>query len=254
MTFFARLLVFPLLWFSLTGQATPILVPDVSQRQINILSGFTGEELLLFGAISYPGGTIPDDEIDIAVVLKGPSNAVTLREKRKIAGIWINAASTEFRSVPSFYAVAASRPISEIVDEKTAAIYELGLDHLHLSPASSISSAELQPFETGLVDLNERNGMYSQSDNVVEISDSILYRARISIPASVPVGKYTAETFLIQKGRVVAAATRDIVIAKSGFERLVATMAEFQSFLYGILAVLISVIFGWSAGYLFRKM
>ena len=53
----------------------------------------------------------------------------------------------------------------------------------------------------------------------------MLYRARITIPSQVPVGTYTAETFLIDRGKVIAAATRDIEIGKSGFERFVALAA-----------------------------
>jgi hypothetical protein len=40
----------------------------------------------------------------------------------------------------------------------------------------------------------------------VEISEGVLYRAQISIPARVPIGTYTAETFLIRDGRVIAGA------------------------------------------------
>ena len=54
----------------------------------------------------------------------------------------------------------------------------------------------------------------------VEISEGVLYRARISIPSQVPVGTYTAETFLIEDGRVLAVATRDIDIGKSGLRAL----------------------------------
>ena len=42
----------------------------------------------------------------------------------------------------------------------------------------------------------------------VEITRSVLYRAWLSIPARVPVGRYTAETFLIRNGKIIAAATR----------------------------------------------
>ena len=38
----------------------PRLVPDVSQREIEIRYSFTGAELLLFGAILYPGGRVPE--------------------------------------------------------------------------------------------------------------------------------------------------------------------------------------------------
>ena len=52
----------------LMGQAKPVLVPDVSQRDIEIAYSFTGAELLLFGAILYPRGRAPDPE-DGPVVL-----------------------------------------------------------------------------------------------------------------------------------------------------------------------------------------
>ena len=41
------------------AQAEPRLVPDVSDRNIEIRYSFTGAELLLFGAIIYPGGQPP---------------------------------------------------------------------------------------------------------------------------------------------------------------------------------------------------
>ena len=136
----------------------PKLVPDVSQRQIDIQSGFTGAEMLLFGAIIYPRGVAPEGQIDVAVVLRGPTRPITLREKQKIAGIWINADSSDFRSVPAYYAIASSRPLDKIVDDKTAAIYELGLDKLQLSPSGEVDAKEQRRFVTGLVDLNRRNG------------------------------------------------------------------------------------------------
>jgi len=38
----------------LLGAEKPVLVPDVSQREVEIVYSFTGAELLLFGAILYP--------------------------------------------------------------------------------------------------------------------------------------------------------------------------------------------------------
>jgi uncharacterized protein (TIGR02186 family) len=237
----------------LMGAEAPRLVPDVSQNKIDIIYSFTGAELLLFGAILYPGGKVPSRHPEIAVVIKGPSEAVLIRQKRKIAGMWINAASADFRSVPSFYALAASRPIAQIVNDRTAVIYELGIGNLQLSPASG-DPADDRAFEDGVVDLKRRGGYYSETANGVEIREGVLYRARIAIPARVPVGKYTAETFLIENGRVVAAATRNIEIAKSGFEAYVARSAERNSFLYGLGAVALSLVLGWAASAAFRRL
>lgn len=238
----------------LLGAAEPRLVPDVSSTQIEIAYSFTGAKLLLFGAILYPGGRPPQPGTDVAVVVKGPLEPVLVREKAKVAGIWVNHASERFRSVPSFYAVATSRPLSELVSPRTAAIYELGIQNLLLSPANGSTASERGRFEAGLIDLKRRDGLYAEHADAVTIREGVLYRATVPIPARVPTGHYTAETFLIRDGRVVAAASRDIVIGKSGFERYVATAAEEAPFLYGLAAVVLSLVLGWLAAVAFRKI
>jgi len=237
----------------LLGQAQPRLVPDVSQRHVEIRYSFSGAELLLFGAILYPGGRTPDQAPDIAVVLKGPLERIVLREKQKVAGIWMNVERVRFRSAPSFYAVASSRPLSRLVDERTAAIYELGLDNLQLSPGGGVSTDVLRRFERGLIDLRRRHQLYAEYPRGVEISEGVLYRARIAIPARVPVGTYIAETFLIDDGRVIAGAAREIRIEKLGFERFIADAAEQWSLAYGIVAVALSLLLGWAAGAFFQR-
>lgn len=238
----------------LLGAAQPKLVPDVSQREVEIQYSFTGADLLLFGAIVYPGGVRPNKPTDVVVVLKGPDQSILMREKQKIAGMWVNAESARFRSAPSFYAMASSRPIRDIVDERTAAIYEMGLDKLQLSPASLNDSVEIERFQAGLVDLRERSGLFVERPGSVEISDGVLYRARLPLSARVIVGDYTAETFLVQDGRVVAAAVRDITIRKSGFERFMAVAAQDWSLLYGLFVVAMAVGMGWAAGAIARRI
>lgn len=244
-----------MLWPVSAQAVEPKLVPDVSQRKISIQTGFTGAQLLMFGAIIYPRGIAPEGQVDVAVILRGPTQPITLREKRKIAGIWINAKSTDFRSVPAYYAIASSRPINDIVDAKTAAIYELGLDHLHLSPSGEIVNADQRRFADGLVDLNERGGLFRQSAGNLEITDNVLYRVYLDIPSSVPVGRYTAETLLIRDGRVIVADDNVVIeIKKTGFEQFVTVLSQNYSFIYGALAVIISLGLGWAAGILFQKL
>jgi len=231
----------------------PVLVPDISARKVEIRYSFTGAQLLLFGAILYPEGRAPVRPANIVVVLRGPVQPILVREKQKIAGIWMNADSDRFRSAPSFYSVASSRPISELVDNRTAAIYEMGLHNLQLSPGGGALPEKERRFEAGLLDLRKRHGLYAENPEGVEISGGVLYRATITIPSQVPVGTYTAETFLVDRGRVLAAATKDIEINKSGFERYVALAARRHEGLYGLAAVLLSLGLGWAAAAFFRR-
>lgn len=231
----------------------PVLVPDVSSRSIDIKYSFTGEELLLFGAIVYPDGREPEDRADIVVVIKGPTMPIRLRQKQRVAGIWVNAESVRFSTAPGFYAIAASRPINDMIDERTAAIYELGLENLSLSPANFENENQLRSFEQGFIDLKQRQSLFVEDFQSVEISNGVLYRAKLKIPAQVPVGIYTAETYLVSRGRVLAVASREIKIRKTGFDRFVADSAENHGFLYGLAAVALSVGLGLGAGYLFRS-
>ena len=49
-------------------------------------------------------------ELAESIKAQGVIQPIVVREKQKVAGIWMNADSTRFRSAPSFYAVASSRP------------------------------------------------------------------------------------------------------------------------------------------------
>ncbi len=235
----------------LLGARDPILVPEISQHKVQVRQGFTGADLLLFGAILSPEGSRAAQDYDIVVVLEGPVQSIVLREKQKIAGMWINADSTEFRSAPSYFAVSSSRPITDIVDDKTAAIYELGLKWLQLSPIGVIEPDEQRRFAAGLVDLMRREGLYREDQGGVKMSGQVLYHARIGLPSSVQTGTYTAETFAIRNGKVVASAITRVDVTKEGFERFVAVAAEDNGLLYGLFAVLVSVGMGWIAGRLF---
>ena len=238
----------------LMGQTEPVLVPEVSQSRIEVRQGFTGANLLLYGAVIDPSGPAGEREYDIAVVLKGPSEPVRLREKDRIAGIWMNAGSSDFRSVPSFFAVASSQPIADIVDEKTAAIYELGTEFIQLSPSGQIEPEEQARFASGLVEMRKRGGLYKESSQGVRISEGVLYQARIALPSNVTTGQYTAETFAIADGRVLASATAEIEVVKVGLEGSVVYASQEWALLYGIGAIVLSLSMGWIAGQTFSKI
>jgi uncharacterized protein (TIGR02186 family) len=235
------------------AQREPVLVPAVSQSRIEVRQGFTGARLLLYGAVIDPAGAGRTGDYDIVVVLKGPAEAVRIREKERILGIWANAGSSDFRSAPAFFAVASSRPVRDIVDERTAAIYELGTAFIQLSPSGQFDPEEQTRFAHGLVELRRRQGLYQEAPRGVRISEKVLYQARIDLPSNVTTGRYTAETFAIADGRVLASATARIEVVKAGLEGQVVSAAQRWSFLYGLGAIALSLGMGWLAGRLFAK-
>jgi uncharacterized protein (TIGR02186 family) len=237
----------------LLGAAGPALVPDVSDRRIDIVTSFTGADLLLFGAILYPRGRTPAAPPDVAVVVRGPAERLLVREKARVAGIWINRESRRFVAVPSFYAVATSRPIDRMVSARTAARFGLGVSNLSLRADTGGDPRGMDRFRRGVIAMKQRDGLFAEHVGSVTIRDGVLYRAIVPIPARVSTGTYTAETFLIADGRVTAAARRTIRIDKAGVERLVFRAATERPLLYGLAAVALSLLLGWIAALLFRR-
>ena len=242
-----------LVWLTCSAAAPVRLITDLSQRRIDIVYTFTGAELLVFGAIQYPPGGVPDETPGLAIVVRGPAVPITLRKKARVAGIWINTDSVRFETAPGFYSIATSAPIATLVDERNAAIWELGLDYLQLSPTGMETPATGNAFEAGLLDLRRKAGLYAEDAHGVQITQNILYQARIAIPAAVPVGDYTAEIYLIRKGKVIARATSPIHIGKSGFERWVYVAAHRRPLEYGLAAVGLALLAGWGAGLVVRR-
>jgi uncharacterized protein (TIGR02186 family) len=233
--------------------APTVLITDLSQGQIDINTRFKGADLLVFGAIQYPAGAVPDAPADIAVVVRGPVAPVTVRLKNRVAGIWMNTDAVRFETVPGFYAVATTQPIAALADARTTAIYEIGVGNLQLSPASAASADMVRRFEAGLIGVKSEAGLFVENPAGVTITRNVLYRARIAIPAAVPVGDYVAEIHLIRKGRVIASSATPIVIGKSGFERWVYVMAQEHSLAYGLVAVAAALVAGGIASALTRR-
>lgn len=246
-------LILLLLLLATPAIAQPRLVTDMSQSRIDISYRFAGAELLIFGAIQHPGGRAPADPPGIAVVLRGPAQALTVREKARVAGIWINTQSARFESTPGYYAVATTRPVDDLLDERNAAIYEIGLRNLQLSPTTAADPERTSHFERGLISLRQREGLFVEQPYGVQVTDKVLYRARLPIPSAVPVGNYQVEIYLIGDGEVRARSTAPVIIDKTGFERAIYVFAHDHSFLYGLSAVALALSMGAIAGALGKR-
>ena len=242
-----------MVWLLAAAAAPTTLITDISQARIDIDTQFKGADLLVYGAIQYPRGSVPDEPPEIAVVVRGPPQPVTMRKKARVAGIWINTDSVRFETVPGFYSVATTSPIAQLADNRTTAIYEIGVANLQLSPASSGDAAETAAFERGLIALKRKAGLFAESPGAVTVTQGVLYRARMAIPSAVPVGEYAAEIYLIRRGRVIASSTTPIEIGKSGFERWIYVAAHDHSLLYGLAAVAAALSAGWVASVVTRR-
>jgi uncharacterized protein (TIGR02186 family) len=235
----------PLIWLALAGLARePALYADLSPPKVGITYGYAGADLLVYGAVQQHDGAEPDAPPRIIVIARGPDKPITVRQKARVAGIWVNAASERFLTAPSFVSVATTDPVSDLVDERTAAIWELSLPQLQFSPYGGEDPARTAEFVRGLIDLRRREGLYRERPGSVTVTDNILYRAEIFIPPAAPVGDYAITVLLIREGKVVATAARGLTVEKTGFEARISRFASDQALLYGLATVALAVMAG----------
>ena len=60
--------------------------------------------------------------------------------------------------------------------------------------------------------------------------------------------------YLVENGDIVEAQTTPLVISKLGVGADVSVFAYRQSLLYGIVAIVIAIVAGWSASWIFRRL
>lgn len=239
---------------ALAGQPVVALVTDLSNKRIEIRYSFNGADLILFGAVGSSAVDPVNDNFDVVIVVRGPEAQTVIRQKAKVGPIWINDDSLTFPSAPGYYAVAASRPLSQIASDAVFGSYGIGFDHLPLlvKTARGLAAPDAE-FRSALFRLRSNSGLFRQEkDSVVHIGEG-LFKTDIRLPANVPVGNFLVETFIFKDGTIKARNRITLAVDKEGFERTAYDFAHGYPFWYGLVAVLVALTAGWLAGVLGKK-
>jgi uncharacterized protein (TIGR02186 family) len=224
-----------------------IVAADLSSHLIAITTGFTGASVVLFGAT--------DGAADVVAVVRGPERDVTIWRKGKIVGIWANAESMTFANVPSFYAVAATRPLADMLSPTAAALYKIGTDNLKFEPKTGTEAEpeRVKLFANALIQVRKRARVFSPSNEKIAFLGDRLFRTTFVFPANIPTGTYLVEVFLVRDMDVVGGQTTPLVVSKVGVDAAVFDFAHSNALAYGAIAVAMAVVAGWIASLPFRN-
>ncbi len=228
----------------------------LSTDTIAITSGFRGTDLIVFGALDNADPLIQrQGRYDIVVVLEGPERSFVVRRKDRYLGIWVNAKSASFQHIPASYSLASTRNLQDIATPKIFTQLGLGVNNMYYEPMPDgfSSSKSLKEFTTELPRLKLKQRLYNQRPGDVQFLSATLFRATLSLPANVPVGKHVARAFLFRNGEFLRENATSLNIVKAGLEFRIYRAANQYSLLYGIFAVLLAVVTGWAGRLIFRK-
>ena len=225
------------------------LIIDSSTSEVKVSSSFIGTDVMVFGTAN--------DKDDIIVVITGPTETAIVRKKGRVSGIWINKEKLEFREIPGFYAIASTRPLSEITETDELKKQKIGI-HNVITTASLNSKDEniktFKSFKDALVRGQKTKGLYLDMPLTIDVVSKRLFKTTFHFPNNMTTGIYTVKVFSFQKKRLVSMVSKTISVEKIGIGADVFKFAKEQSALYGLLAILIAVLSGWIASVIFRKI
>jgi uncharacterized protein (TIGR02186 family) len=243
------------------GQPKETVEADVSTRSVTITSGFAGTEILIFGTVensrqpSAEAGTY-----DVVVVVEGTPVPQIVRRKSNLFGFWINTHAMRFASFPSYYAIAATRPIDEISDRAALDKLEIGFEHVHLVPSGSGTRygpddpKEVAAYKAAVIRLKQRERLYLKTDYGVTFIGRSLFRSTISLPPNVPVGPLTTRVYLFREGQLLSQYKSQVRLERAGIERFLFESAFGHPLLYGLATVLVAMSAGLAAAYSLRRL
>lgn len=232
-----------MLCLPLAAKATPVEAV-ISDDRIKMDAGFNGTHIFFVGARNDAG--------DIVVVVRGPQKTYQVRRKEEVAWMWVNRERVKFHDVPSFYAIATTKPLSDI--EQTLLFSKLGIgyDTLLSKYATPRRAVDPAPFAEALLNYQYDRGVYTKLPAMLEDGERLL-KTSFAFPATIPTGSYTAEIYLLSDGEIIGMQSNPITVVKTGIEAFLYESAHRHSFFYGIGAIFMALSMGWIGGRLFSK-
>jgi uncharacterized protein (TIGR02186 family) len=243
------------------AQASDLAIA-LTDQTIEIDAGFSGEKITLFGVVSTGDpGAFPQEEYDIAALLKGPPTTFRLRPIERRNFIYAPGPAFDVEA-PGTMLTLSTRPLGEIADRNVLAEAGLKANAVSLAARVAPQSAKaverlknLGPETIAVAFLEEarRRRIIEDSAGVVDFRKAGLFAIEIDLPPTIPIGDYTAEVFLFRNRELVSRDVTSLVVRKIGVESAIFDFAHAQPLAYGVACAAFSVIAGLLAAAAFRR-
>ena len=214
------------------GSPSFALEGGISADTIEVRPSFDGAELTLFGALENNAN--PNDKIFI--LIEGPKRNITLWQKKRVAGVWVNANKKTFSNMGGFYFLLSNRKIE--------------------SPQRAIVMREIgsQRDRKIISRLLEKRDLFSLQEGAVELLGARLFRAKVNLPPSAPIGKYIVRIMHFRANALVKEVLLPLNLSKTGWGQRLFWFAQEWSFFYGLFAVALALFIGWGMTELLRRL
>jgi uncharacterized protein (TIGR02186 family) len=226
------------------------IASGISQNEINIDSNFNGTKIILFGAKGDAG--------DIIVAVRGPKKSFLITKKEKLFGIWHSGQRVKIDDLYSYYALFST---FNNIDETNQMLEDLELGRNNLRFNATIDnrqdqkkSRENEEIYNNFFENFEKNNLYSIDANKIDFLDETLFKVALNFPKNILQGIYNVEIYLIRNDNLLSFQSIPIYVNQVGINAKIVNFAINQPMIYGIIAILIALLFGWIANFIVTKI
>lgn len=228
------------------------IVLGLSRDEVAITATFEGSDILVFGAVKREAPIAEDSTLGVIVTVAGPDRPVMVRRKDRRLGIWVNTDAVEVDAAPSFYAVATSAPITEVLRDTEDLRHRITIPRAIRSVGATVDDSPA--FTEALMRIRAKSDLYQVLEGDVDLEQNTLFRTAITLPANLTEGDYEAHIFLTRDGSVIDEYITTIPVKKVGLERWLYNLAHQQALLYGLMSLAIAIASGWGASAAFSLL
>lgn len=235
------------------AQAEEVVI-GLSKDNVAITTSFDGSEILIFGAVKREEPINIEEPLEVVITVAGPSEPIVVRRKENKFGIWVNTDAVEVDSAPSFYAVATTGPIEQVLNETEDLRQKVTIDRAIRSVGAPSNITDASSFTDAVIRIRRSKDLYQMLEGQVVLDQQTLFRTRIDMPADLTEGDYKTRIFLTRGGDIVGSYETKIDVRKVGLERFLFNMSRQQPIWYGLMSLAIAIFAGWGASAVFSAL
>jgi hypothetical protein len=231
--------------------STPVLAETASLKTtpsgLTIRESFQGAAVTVSALI--PKGT------SAVVEIKGHAHDDSLLRKGRRGGLWMSVGEVKVAGAPSLYLLMSTAPdLLSRKDTESRWGYEALHEQMKFSGAMPKEGESL--LFAQFVKLKESEGLYGVFPGSLKIGDGTgdvaTVEGTMMMPSNVAPGSYTVSLSVIKDGKTIDRKSVEFPVEIKGLPALLASLAQTNATLYGLLAVTIAILTGFVMGYVFK--
>ncbi len=127
---------------------------------------------------------------------------------------------------------------------------------------AQIGFSQLLKYETGniatpqfinaILRISKNQESYQTDLNPITLSENTLFSTEVELPINLTEGNYNVKIHLARFGEILSTKQDTIYVRKVGIEQWLYSLAHQNSLIYGMIALLLAISFGWLASRISR--